>query len=103
MITFRLAELREAWKAIHAAEAQLARRDNGEGRRLVAEARAKATAVPVTEAQSIDPQLAGAFQPVRPGREVPQRQAQIEEQWDSFARANFVEARRLAEQAARAR
>ncbi|MCU0984185.1 MAG: extracellular solute-binding protein [Acetobacteraceae bacterium] len=103
MITFRLAELREAWKAIHAAEAQLARRDNAEGRRLVAEARAKATAVPITEAQSIDPQLAGAFQPTRPDRPAPQRQAQIEEQWDSFARANFVEARRLAEQAARAR
>lgn len=103
MITFRLADLREAWKAIHAAEAQLARRDNAEGRRLVAEARAKATAIPITEAQSLDPQLAGAFQPVRPDRPVPQRQAQIEEQWDSFARANFAEARRLAEQAARAR
>ncbi|WP_144183470.1 ABC transporter substrate-binding protein [Elioraea rosea] len=103
MITFRLNELREAWKAIHAAEAQLARRDNAEGRRLVAEARAKASAVPVTEEQSLDPQLAGAFQPVRPDRPVPARQAQVEEQWDAFARANYAEARRLAEQAARAR
>lgn len=103
MITFRLRELVDAWKAIHAAEAQLARRDNAEGRRLVAAARAKATAVPVTEAQALDPQLAGSFQPVRPNRPVAARQAQVEEQWDAFARANFAEARQLAEQAARAR
>lgn len=103
LITFRLNELKEAWKAIHAAEAQLAQRDNAEARRLVAEARAKATAVPITEAQSLDPQIAGAFQPTRPDRPAGARQAQIEEQWDTFARTNYAEAKRLAEQALRAR
>jgi ABC-type Fe3+ transport system substrate-binding protein len=103
LITFRLGELKAAWKAIHAAEAQLARRDNAEARRLVAEARAKASAVPITEAESLDPQIAGAFQPTRPDRPAGARQAQIEERWDSFARGNYAEARRLAEQAARIR
>jgi ABC-type Fe3+ transport system substrate-binding protein len=103
LITFRLGELKAAWKAIHAAEAQLARRDNAEARRLVAEARAKASAVPITEAESLDPQIAGAFQPTRPDRPAGARQAQIEERWDSFARGNYAEARQLAEQAARIR
>jgi len=103
LITFRLGELKAAWKAIHAAEAELARRDHAEARRLVAEARAKASAVPITEAESLDPQIAGAFQPTRPDRPAGARQAQIEERWDSFARANYAEARQLAEQAARIR
>ena len=101
LITFRLRELNAAWKAIHAAEARLARRDNAEARRLVTEARAKATAVPITEAQSLDPAFAAIFQPTRPDRPAPARQAQIEEQWDAFARANLAEAQRLAEQSAR--
>lgn len=103
LITFRLNELKEAWKAIHAAEAQLAQRENAEARRLVAEARAKATAAPITEAQSLDPQFAGSFQRTRPDRPAGARQAQVEEQWDTFARTNYAEAKRLAEQALRAR
>lgn len=101
LVTFRLPELNATWKAIHAAEARLARRDNAEARRLLDQARAKATAVPITEAQSLDPAFASIFQPVRPDRPAPARQAQIEEQWDTFARANLAEALRLAEQSAR--
>ncbi|WP_137178584.1 ABC transporter substrate-binding protein [Roseomonas sp. AR75] len=103
MITFRLRELTEAWKAVHAAEAALARRDNAEGRRLVAEARQKLTQVPVSEAQAADSAIAGAFQPTRPGRTPGPRQAQLEEEWDRFAVANYAEAKQLAERAQRAR
>jgi ABC-type Fe3+ transport system substrate-binding protein len=102
MITFRLRELNAAWKAIHAAEARLARRDNAEARRLVTEARAKATAVPITEAQSLDPAFTAIFQPTSADKPAPARQAQVEEQWDAFVRANLAEAQRLAEQSARA-
>jgi ABC-type Fe3+ transport system substrate-binding protein len=102
-ITFRLRELTEAWKAVHAAEAALARRENAEGRRLVAEARQRLTRVPVSEAHAKDPAIAGAFQPTRPDRPAGPRQAQLEEEWDRFATANYAEARQLAERAQRAR
>jgi ABC-type Fe3+ transport system substrate-binding protein len=103
LVTFRLRELTAAWKAVHEAEAALARRDNAEGRRLVAEARAKLTRVPVTAEQAVDPAIAGAFQPTRPNRPAGPRQAQFEEEWDRIAVANYAEARQLAERAQRAR
>lgn len=103
MITFRLNELRDAWKAVHAAEAALARRENAAGRALVAQAREKLTAMPVSEAEARDPAIAGAFQPTRPNRPAGPRQAQLEEAWDRFALSNYAEAKQLAERAARAR
>jgi ABC-type Fe3+ transport system substrate-binding protein len=103
IITFRLRELTEAWKAVHAAEAALARRENAEDRRLVAEARQRLTRVPVTEAQAKDPSIAGAFQPAAPNRPAGPRQAQLEEEWDRFATSNYAEAKALAERAQRAR
>ena len=80
-----------------------ARRDNAEGRRLLNEARAKLTAVPVTEAQANDPAIASAFRATRPDRPAAGRQAQFEEEWDRHAVAAYAEAKRLAEQAQRAR
>ena len=103
VITFRLRELTDAWKAVRAAETALGRRDNAEGRRLLNEARAKLTAVPVTEAQAADPAIAGAFRATRPDRPAAGRQAQFEEEWDRHAVAAYAEAKRLAEQAQRAR
>ncbi|MBL8832772.1 MAG: extracellular solute-binding protein [Rhodospirillales bacterium] len=103
MITFRLKELTEAWKAIHAATAAVERSKSAEGGRLLAEARRLATTVPVTEAQAKDPQIAGAFQEKKPDRPVAARQAEFEEQWDAFARRNYAEAKTLAERAAAAR
>jgi ABC-type Fe3+ transport system substrate-binding protein len=101
VITFRLAELTAAWKAVHAAEAALARRDNAEARALVMQARQKLTRVPVSEAGAADPAIAGAFQPTRPDRPAGPRQAQLEEAWDRAALAAFTEARQLAERAQR--
>ncbi len=103
LITFRLKELTEAWKAIHAATAAVARSKSTEGARLLAEARRLATSVPVTEAQAIDPQIAGSFQEKQKDKPVAARQAEFEEQWDAFARRNYAEAKSLAERAASAR
>lgn len=102
-ITFRLRELVDAWKAVRAAEAQLARASNPEGQRLLAEARAKLTTVPVTEAQAADKAIAGAFRAARPDQPSAGRQAQFEEEWDRATVAAYAEGKRLAEQAQRAR
>jgi ABC-type Fe3+ transport system substrate-binding protein len=103
VITFRLRELVEGWKAVRAAEAALARRESAEGRALLEQARAKLTSVPVTEAQAADPAIAGAFRPTSAERPAAGRQAQFEEAWDRHAVASYAEAKRLAEQAQRAR
>ena len=103
LITFRLKELTEAWKAIHAADAAVAKSKSAEGIKLLAEARTLATAVPITEKEANDPQIAGAFQEKKPDKPVAARQAEFEEKWDAFARRNYAEAKSLAERAARAR
>jgi ABC-type Fe3+ transport system substrate-binding protein len=103
LVTFRLRELTEAWKAVHAAEAALLKQENAEARSLVAEARQRLTRLPVTEAQARDPAIAGAFQPTRPDRPAGPRQAQLEEEWDRAAVANYAEAKQLADRAQRAR
>src|SRR3954471_2463249 len=48
VITFRLKELNAAWKAIHDAEAKLGTGANAEAKRLLAEARQLASAVPIS-------------------------------------------------------
>lgn len=103
LVTFRLKELTEAWKSIHAAEAAVAKSNSAEGKRLIAEARKLATSVPITEKEASDPAIAGAFQEKRPDRPVAARQAEFEERWDAFARQNYAQAKTLADNAARAR
>lgn len=102
LITFRLKELNEAWKAIHAADAAVAKKSTPEAQRLLADARKLATAMPITEKQANDPATAGAFQPRKKDKPVAARQAEFEEQWDAFAKRNYAEAKSLAEQAAKA-
>ncbi len=97
VITFRLAELKAAWGAIHQATAAVARArsagksvDRAEG--LLREARARASAVPLDERKA-DRALNEAFK----------RQADVkarhETEWDAFAKATYAKARALAEQA----
>jgi ABC-type Fe3+ transport system substrate-binding protein len=102
LVTFRLKELNAAWKAIHAAEAALAKKPNAEGAKLLAEARKKASAVPVSEKDANDPAIAGAFRAAAKDKPAPKRQAEFEEQWDAFAKKNYAEARDMAEKAAAA-
>lgn len=97
VVTFRLAELRAAWKAIHQTTAFLAQaRLSGEkGTRaaaLLAEARALASAVPIDDKKA-DRALNDAF------KSKPEVKAKHEADWDTFAKANYARARGLAEQA----
>jgi len=103
MITFRHAELKAAWGAIYAAEAQLARA-RAAGKNVdaaagsVAEARRLASAVPLDGKRAADQDTNEAF---KGKADVKSR---METEWDAYARSNYLKARELAEAAsARAR
>ncbi len=102
LITFRAEELRIATAALHEAQAAIQAKPNAEASKLLDEARSLIDAIPVTEAEANDPAFAGIFAKKRkkPTDEVPQRQAEVEQQWDSFARNNYRKAEELARQAA---
>jgi ABC-type Fe3+ transport system substrate-binding protein len=95
-ITFQLDALKAATKAIHEAEAALAKKDNAQARALVKEAHDLVAAVPVTDAQAASPEVAGAF---TGAKEKGARQAELEQQWASFARERYAQARAKAEEA----
>lgn len=99
LITFRLKDLNAAWQAIHNAEAKLGTRGSAEAKRLIAQARSLASAIPITEKEASDPSIAGAFRPLKKGEKVAGRQAEFESRWDSAASKNYAEARALAEKA----
>jgi hypothetical protein len=99
VITFRHAELKAAWGAIHAAEAQVARAraagknvDAAAGQ--VADARRLASAVPLDGKRAADKDTSEAF---KGKAEVKSR---METEWDTFARSNYLKARELADAAA---
>ncbi len=101
LITYRLEDLQAATRAIQQAEVVLAKKPNPQAAALVQEARALLAAVPVSDAQAADPEFSSIFKKRRKQKtdEVPQRQAQVEEQWDSFARKNYAEALTKAQKA----
>lgn len=96
LITFQLANLKKATKAIHDAEAALATKDNPAGRKLVAEAREAIAAMPVTDVQAAGADLTGAF---TGGKQKGARQAEIEGQWAAFAKERYAQALAKAEEA----
>lgn len=95
MITYRLDDLREATKAIQDAQAA-----NG-NRKMIAEAKSLIAALPITEAQAVDPAFAGIFKKKRKKAtdKVTGRQAEVEQQWDSLVKANYAKAIELANKA----
>jgi spermidine/putrescine-binding protein len=101
LVTFRLGDLQAATAAVYAAEVTLAKKPNTQAQKLLDEARALIAAVPVTEAQANDKAFAAIFEKKRKKATdaVPQRQAEVEEQWDRFAREHYAKAKALAEQA----
>jgi ABC-type Fe3+ transport system substrate-binding protein len=99
IVTFRLKELNAAWKAIHDAEKKLGGGASAEAKRLIAEARKLATAVPISEKEASDPAIAGSFQPVKKDKPVAGRQAEFEQKWDAFATKNYADAQAMAEKA----
>ncbi len=98
LISFQLEALKGATKAIHEAEAALAKKDNPQGRALVKEARDLVAAMPISEAEAASPQTAAAF---TGGKEKGARQAELEQQWAAFARERYAQARAKAEEAQR--
>src|SRR5215207_5724887 len=61
LITFQLDNLKAATKAMHDAEAALAKKDNAKARSLIKEARDLIAAMPVTDAQVASSEVSGAF------------------------------------------
>jgi len=96
IITFRHRELRDAWGTIYRAEAALAKAkgaDLAEAQRLVAEAKKLASQIPIDEKRASDKEISGAFKAKTGLR------AQLETDWENFARGNYAKARELATKA----
>jgi phosphoglycerate transport regulatory protein PgtC len=98
LITFQLELLRDATKAIHDAEAALAKKDNAQAHGLIKEARDLIAAMPINETQASSPEITGAF---AGAKEKGARQAELEAQWASFAKEHYAQARAKADEAAK--
>ena len=98
VITFRHAELKGAWGAIHAAEAQVAKakaagRNVAQAGEALAEARRLASAVPIDGKRASDKDTNAAF------KSKADVKSRLETEWDTFAKASYARARELAESA----
>ena len=98
IVTFQLADLKSATKAIDDAEAALAKKDNAQGRALVKEARDLIAAMPVTEAEASAGETTGAFTGGKK-KEKGARQAELEQKWAAFAKEHYAQAKAKADEA----
>lgn len=89
LITFQHGALKKATKAIHDAEAALAKKDSADGRKLIAEARSLISAMPVSDKEAASDELRAAFEG---GKQKGARQAEVEGQWAAFAKGKYAEA-----------
>lgn len=96
MITYRIKSLNRAWKAIHEAEGAIPTGGSTILRARLDEARRLATGVPVSTKEVSDAGFSSLFTRHKPGLPVPQRQIELEETWQQFARTNQAEALRIA-------
>jgi ABC-type Fe3+ transport system substrate-binding protein len=96
LISFPLDSLKAATKAIHDADAALAKKDNAPARALVAQARELIAAMPVDEATASAKETTGAF---TGAKQKGARQAELEQQWAAFARERYAQAQVKAEEA----
>ena len=101
MITYRLEDLRAATEAIYEAEIALAGNPNPAAQKLVTEAKSLVAATPIDESKSLDKDFASIFKKKRKKQtdKVTGRQAEVEQEWDALVRANYAQAKALAEQA----
>ena len=98
IVTFQLADLKSATKAIDDAEAALAKKDNAQGRALVKEAHDLIAAMPVTEAEASASETTGAFTGGKK-KEKGARQAELEQKWAAFAKEHYAQAKAKADEA----
>jgi spermidine/putrescine-binding protein len=101
MITYRLEDLKAATRAIQSAEQALSGKGNADAEKLIKEAKALVAKMPIDEAKANDKKFNAIFKIKRKKAttKVVGRQAEIEQQWDSEVKANYVKARELAEKA----
>jgi ABC-type Fe3+ transport system substrate-binding protein len=100
MVSFRLRELQAAAKAIHEAERKLASKPNAQGAALVKQARELAFTALVPEKSAADKQFLELFRKNKRDVAVAKQLTELEEQWNSRAKANYAKAQELALQAA---
>ncbi len=92
VITFRLKELQAATKAIHDAEKRLGGRASAQ----LDEARKLAFTPPVSTQQAADKELLAVFKAKKGDEAATRKKTQVEEEWSSKAKANYVKAVELA-------
>lgn len=92
IITFRLPELQAATKAIHAAEKRLGGRTNPQ----LDEAKQLAWTPPVTAQQAKDKEILAVFKAKKGDEALIRRKTQLEEEWSTKAKANYIRAAELA-------
>jgi hypothetical protein len=96
IITFRHRELRDAWGSIYKAEEALAKSKSAnaaQGKTLLGEAKKFASQVPIDDKRASDKEVAGAF------KSKSGLKAQLETEWETFARTNYDKAKELANKA----
>ena len=98
MITYRLADLNEATKALQEAEKLLASNGNDKAKKLIADAWLLIDKTPVSEELALDDDFTAIFKTKRKKRtdKVFGRQAQVEEKWDREVKDNYQQAKTLA-------
>ena len=96
LISFPLDSLKAATKAIHDAEAALAKKDNAQARALLAQARELIAAMPVDEATASARETTGAF---TGAKQKGARQAELEQHWAAFAKDHYAQAQAKAGEA----
>ncbi len=97
VITFRHNELRDAWKSIYKAEQALAKAksaNSAPAKSLIADARKLAAQVPINDKRASDKEVTGAF------KSKSGLKAQLETEWEIFAKNNYGKAKELADKAA---
>jgi len=99
-VTFRHKELQAATKAIHDAEAALAKKPNAEGKALVKQARDLAFAPIVNESLVKDPKFLETFTRNKRDAAVNKEVTGLEDSWNTKARSNYDRAREQAVKAA---
>ncbi len=98
-ITFRLKDLQAATKAIHEAEAALAKKPNAQAAALLKQARDTAFSPVVGQHIAGDPEFLKLFTANKKSAAVNKQVTGLEDRWNSGARDNYARAKTLAEQA----
>jgi hypothetical protein len=96
IITFRHNELRDAWKSIYKAEEALAKgktANTAQAKSLIADARKLAAQAPINDKRASEKEITGAF------KSKSGLKAQLETEWEVFAKNNYAKAKELADKA----